>query len=193
MKKQIDYSTFCVAKRGKVKYLTGFGLHDYYKYYQKTVPFKSKFSSKFKEHDLSNLIVSEKLYKQILRDFFHLVAEKMIMESKVIRLPHLGRIRVQKKKMNFAVLTENSVHPPDPQTPSSRLKIDYKASKEAKALVYFTNDHRNNYSYKFSWARPANKGIEGLKYLLFTFRMSRTNKRLLAHILKTNKKIDYYE
>lgn len=175
---KIDFSTFCVGKRGKNKWKVNYGIKDYYKYYTKTVSFKSISSSKYFK-GTNPPIVDEKLYRQIVKDYFSMIARDTIFKSKVVKLPLFGHLAVKKRKMNFSFLSEKQ----------GGLKIDFKKSKEAGKIVHHLNEHRNNYSYGFKWYRAANSLFQPFYYLSIT----RTNKRLLAQTLLTNKSIDYYE
>lgn len=173
----IDFDKFCVGKRGLGKSNADFGINDYYKYYKNTIS-SSSFASKYRS-TLADNIVDEKTYKKILRDYFSLITQKVIMESQVVKIPLLGEFSIRKKKMDFTELSSRT----------SGLKIDYKRSKEARTIVHFTNEHRDNHSYRFFWQKPKTS----TRLLMYTFRPNRQNKRLLAQILKNNMSIDYYE
>ncbi len=173
----IDFNKFCVSKRGPGKHLIDFGVSDYYKYYKKTVSFRSS-ASKYGSKD-PDIIIEEKLYKKIIRDFFSLVARDLMFKAQIVKIPLLGEFSIRKKKMDFKLLSEKK----------SGLKIDYKKSKEAKTIVYHLNEHRNNCSYKFLW----NKMRSNLHHNFYYFAPTRQNKRLLAQTLLTDKKIDFFE
>lgn len=175
---KIDFNTFCVGKRGKNKWRVDYGMKDYYKYYAKTVTFSSVSKSKYFK-GTNPPIVDERLYRQIVKDYFSIIARDVIFKSKVVRIPLFGHLSVRKRKMNFSFLSEKQ----------GGLKIDFKKSKEAGKIVHHLNEHRNNYSYGFKWERILSSHFQKFYYLSIT----RTNKRLLAQTLLNNKNIDYFE
>jgi hypothetical protein len=173
----IDYERFCVGKRGKAKIKTDYGIYDFYKYYSKTVTFQS-FTSKY-SNPSTGLIVDEALYRKIIKDYFLLIAKKLLTSPYGASIFPVGTLRVVKYKMNFKKLSD---------TPGG-LKIDFKLSKEKKQIVYHTNDHRSNCSYRVEWSR--NRGHVLLR--CFYFRTTRQNKRTLAQLLLKDLTIDFFE
>ena len=137
----------------------------------------SKFTSKFSNQN--NLLVKEKLYFQIINDMFDLIMDKIVHKSEQFKLPlNLGYIGIKKKKMNFNYLLSKKY-----------LKIDYKSTKDSGVKVYHTNDHTNNFRYRWKWDR-SNCRIKG--NTAYTFVPTRWRKREAAQLLKKNL-IDYTE
>lgn len=173
----IDFSKFCVGKRGKAKVATDYGLKDYYKYYKKTVNFKT-FTSKY-SHPSTGLVVDEKTYYKILKEFFQLVSEKIQKDPDGARIAPLGIIQITKKRMDFEKLANKP----------GGLKIDYKTSKEKGMIVYHLNEHRSYCSYRFSWSRPPSFKIARA----YAFKATRQNKRKLAKSLINDLTVDFFE
>lgn len=173
----IDFSKFCVGKRGKVKVATDYGLKDFYNHYKKTVTFKT-FTSKYSQSS-TGLIVDQKTYYKIIKEYFKLVAEKLLNDPSGVNIPPIGILQIKKKRMDFEKLSN---------TPGG-LKIDWKTSKEKGMIVYYLNEHRSYCSYRFSWNRPGS-----FKLLrAYTFKATRTNKRTLAKKLINELTLDFFE
>lgn len=173
----IDFSKFCVGKKGKSKYNTDFGIEDFYKYYSKTVTFET-FTSAY-SNPSTGLIVNKSLYKKILKEYFDLLADKLLSDPDGILMSPLGFLQVTKKRMDFEKLS----------TKPGGLKIDYKASKEAGRIVYHLNEHRSYCAYRIGWQRPMNSKI----FRLYNFKPTRQLKRRLAKILITDPTKDFFE
>lgn len=173
----IDFSKFCVGKRGKSKVATDYGLKDFYNYYQKTVNFKT-FTSKYSQPS-TGLIVDKETYYKIVKEYFKLISEKLLKDPDGVSIFPMGVLQVTKKRMDFEKLAN---------TPGG-LKIDYKTSKEKGMIVYHLNEHRSYCSYRFNWRKPG--AVKVTK--AYAFRATRQNKRLLAHKLTSDLTLDFFE
>ena len=135
----------------------------------------------FKEFDKgqayqSMFVVDYKTYRAVCEEFNKKTVDKILLESGEFLLPYrLGEIRIQKKKMQFD---------------TAKMKIDWKATREAGTRVYHMNDHRDNYRYRWYWKK---KNVIVQNKTMYSFIASRANKRELARLLKTSKSIDYFE
>lgn len=173
----IDFSKFCVGKRGKSKIFIDYGVKDFYNYYKKTVTFDT-FTSKYSQPN-TGLIVDEKFYYSIIKEFFKLIAETLLTSPDGIVISPLGTLQVTKRRMDFEKLS---------QKPGG-LKIDYKASKKAGSIVYHLNEHRSFCSYRIGWKRPTNSKL----FRAYVFRPTRQNKRKLAQKLINQPTLDFFE
>lgn len=173
----IDFSKFCIGKRGKSKVITDYGLQDFYKYYQKTVTFDT-FSSKYSQPS-TGLIVEKEIYFQIIKEYFKLLAQKLMKDPSGVRIAPLGILQIAKKRMDFEKLSNKP----------GGLKIDYKTSKEKGQIVYYLNEHRSYCAYRFQWQRPMSFKIARA----YTFKATRQNKRTLAKLLITDLTLDFFE
>ena len=150
--------------RGKGVVGSTLGLRDSFKDFNKKQAAGNPFS------------VDYKTYRSVCEEFNKKVVEDILYEAGEFKLPYrLGEIRIQKKKMLFE---------------TSKMKIDWKATKEAGLIVYHMNDHRDNYRYRWYWKK---KNVIVQNKTLYSFIPSRANKRELAKLLKTEKSIDYFE
>ena len=173
----MDFNKFCVGRRGKNKVVTDYGISDFYKYYKKSTQFE-KFSSKYSE-DSSNLIADKETYYKIIKEYFKLLAEKLLTDPDGVTIKPLGNLYVGKKRMDFEQLASKP----------GGLKIDWKTSKEKGIIVYYLNEHRSYCAYRFSWTRPQSFGIARL----YTFKATRQNKRTLAKRLINDLTLDFFE
>ena len=122
--------------------------------------------------------VGYKTYRKICEDFNKKIMDDILLKSREFKMPfRLGSLRIKKKKMNFSSKLKN------------KLKIDWKATRENKKVIYHLNDHTNGFNYRWYWEKKnaiiKNKSI-------YSFQATRTNKRRLAALLKNNE-IDYFE
>tara|TARA_Y100001973_G_C5176974_1_gene322536 strand:- start:743 stop:1213 length:471 start_codon:yes stop_codon:yes gene_type:complete len=124
----------------------------------------------------SLFFIDYKTYRSVCEKFNKKVVEDILYNAGEFKLPYrLGEIRIQKKKMKFD---------------TSKMKINWKATKESGFRVYHMNDHRDNYRYRWYWKK---KNVIVQNKTLYSFIPSRANKRELAKLLKTDKSIDYFE
>jgi nucleoid DNA-binding protein len=125
------------------------------------------------KNTVSGLQVDKKQFRRVLGRFSILVADKL-MEAEEVKLPIIGTLRIKKKKMNFL---------------TNKLKIDFKATKEAGKKIYHLNEDRNNYFYKFCWRKARIQNIGFYSFVPERYSM----KRRLAKLLKTDNSKDFFE
>ena len=117
----------------------------------------------------SNYNISETLFRSILKDYFTMVSDDIIVKSREFRVPfNLGYIYVLKSK-------------PNPST-TSRFRVDFVSTRELGKVIYHLNEHSDGYNYTFHWDRTK---VIGYLPFLYEFKMNRTNKRLLASAIKS--------
>lgn len=113
--------------------------------------------------------------KSIIRDLNSALVKKLLSGPVSLRLLcRCGDLRIKKTKMTFS--------------DTNSLRIDWARTKKANKKVYHLNEHRGGYRYRFLWSKPRLANITA-----YSFRPTRTNKRTLAHILHTNKDLDFSE
>ncbi len=150
--------------RGKGIIGTTFGLRDSYKDFKKSQVPGALFN------------IDYNTYRTVCEEFNKRVVSDILLEAGEFNLPYrLGDIRIQKKKMKIE---------------TSKMKIDWKTTRESGVVVYHMNDHRDNYRYRWYWRK---KNVIVQNKTLYSFTASRANKRELARLLKTDRSIDYYE
>tara|TARA_R110000868_G_scaffold14414_3_gene67085 strand:+ start:3307 stop:3855 length:549 start_codon:yes stop_codon:yes gene_type:complete len=122
------------------KYKAEITVTDFYKSYRETFKYK-KFKSKYAGN--TPLLVRQPLYRKIINDMFKLIAHDLVYKGTQFQLPcMMGTIGLRKRKMDFDFLLNENL-----------LQIDYAASKKYKKIMYHTNDHSNNFRYKWKWKR----------------------------------------
>lgn len=124
----------------------------------------------------SDYFVDAETYNKITSQYYKAVMDKVIYESKTIKLPfRLGHIYIEKKKPTY--LNHRS------------MGIDWVESKKLGKWVVFSNDHCGGYKYQFHWSKMFCRVVNREFY---RFIASRANKRALAKVIKTNSN-DYLE
>ena len=130
---------------------------------------------KDKEMDSPYYLRSDEFYK-ICNYYFEALSKALIYDSKTYVLPfRLGHFTIVKKRpKNF-----------NPNT----LSIDWVESKRLGKWIRHINDHTGGFKYRFHWTKKACMVVNKEYYRLV---MSRTNKRLLAKVIKSGE-VDYLE
>lgn len=138
--------------------------------------------------------VSEHEYGKIVNRFNDEVTNLIVNKSFEFRMPfRLGCLRIRKFTLKLQLDSDGKLK-------KSALKIDWAATnklwlenpsyKEEKKFIYHTNRHTNGNYFKWFWdKRPTN--VSNLS--VYQLKISRANLRNLAHEVKTNDEIDYYE
>lgn len=122
----------------------------------------------------NTLFVSRGKHGEILKRANELFSEYVLDFAYRVRLPFsLGVMGITKKRLNFA---------------SNRLPIDWENSRKYGRRIYHTNEHTNEYKYRWAWY-PGTNGTKHASCYLFV--PTRTNSRKLAALLKQGK--DYPE
>lgn len=175
-----------VFKRGKGKYNTDYSSDDIYKFYVKS----------------SKHPVDKSLYMRILKDMYGEFIKMCIFENVELILPaSLGKLRIQKKKVNIYVDKEGNlvkpILPPDWKKTKELWEKKYgKLSPEEydkiedKPVVPLINEHSDGYRYRWFWDKITSKVLNQSVYHL---RMTRTYKTMLAKAIKTVKGLNFYK
>lgn len=117
----------------------------------------------------------------MLEFYFSRISEFIVEESGVFTLPFkLGNILVEKKKMPIGFLHSEG-----------NLKLDYGIFRKTGKKVFHLNEHRRGYRYKFKWDKRGSGPI--ICKTVYRYIPTRTMKRRLAQILKTDFSKDYLE
>lgn len=166
-----------LAKRGKGKYKVNKNTSDGFKIYMSKFNFVSQ-TSKFSGTNPKDLALSFVEYKKVVQLCFEELANQIIHKSKTFQVPfNLGEMRIQKKKMDLALLNEGK-----------NLKIDWGYFQKTGKIIKHLNEDRDNCRYKFYWL--CKKGPSGKAS--YKFEPLRERKRELAQVIKTTN-IDYFE
>lgn len=129
--------------------------------------------------------VSLEDYQNICGIYYKELMSKMIMESKVIKLPfRMGNIHVGKRKPAILSGAKTPL-----EYPMNALGIDWKESKRLGKWVRYINDHTDGFKYRFFWSKKTCMVVNREFYRLV---FSRANKRLLASVIKSGV-TDYLE
>ena len=165
-----------LGKRNKGKNNSDITLIDLYVPFIKSDPFSITLTKKL---DPERVQVSRKEFIAMTKLYYKRIMEKIIEEGKVYSLPYsLGNIKVEKKKMLMNCLTDTNT-----------FKVDWHKSRELGYKVYHLNEHRDYNRYKIRWEKRGRIKGQGA----YKFVPTRKWKRRLAHILKNNPKMDYFE
>lgn len=125
-----------------------------------------------------NPIVDKKTYLAVNTRFWELVIEAILLRSCTFKFPfNLGELRIQKRKLPISYLRKKN-----------SLKVDYNHFQKTGKIKYFLNEHRQYYRYKFLWIKCSVTHSKEHRLMII-----RRHKRHLAHILKNNNSIDYFE
>jgi hypothetical protein len=153
-----------VVKRGKGKLRNALTLPDMYEEY----------ISHFDESHPYHIPYSE--YSKIVSDYMKYVSELIVVKSLTFKLPfRLGTLSIYKHKPIFSSVR--------------KMAIDWPKTNKTGKAVYNFNEHSNGYSYRFKWDR---NGSVDKHMVLYSFKPSRQNARLVATLVKERKN-DYFE
>lgn len=126
--------------------------------------------------------VSEKDYVKINNLFNKFLIGKVLEGHEVMLPARMGIIEIVGTKQKVKVDDEGKITGLAPDWVKTRelWEINPQAKKEKK-LVYFTNFHTDGVRYKYFWSKAyvlvSNK-------ILYSLRMTRTNKRAVAKMIK---------
>lgn len=135
---------------------------------------KKKTTSDFYSEDKYKCSYST--YKKITNCFFKKLSNKLLYNGEAYIFPKkLGVIRLVKSKPKF----------------TKKKQVDFHRTKMLGYTVYFDNIHTDGYIARFQWIKEHPIGIFTNKRL-WTFKPTRTNKRLLAKLIKEQGFIDNY-
>jgi hypothetical protein len=120
-------------------------------------------------------VTADEFYR-ICENYFKAVCRAVIYESKTYVLPfRLGHFTVMKKKPKL--YTDHN------------LSIDWAESKKYGKWIRHLNDHTGGFKFRFIWTKKSCMVVNKEYYRLV---MSRSNKRLLAKVIKSGE-VDYLE
>jgi len=137
-----------------------FSIIDIYKDYVKEVPAKIQ--------------VSKDIFKKINKKYAEKAVHEILYNSESVKFPIIGAFRIKKFKQDFT----------KPQ------RIDHKRSKELGCTVYFLNEERDGYAYKWQW----DKNYRLLNSRYYSYLPAKyTVRRQLPKVLKNNPQIDFFE
>lgn len=152
-----------MVKRGKGKVQGSLKLRDAYKRYIKEYPKGDTFFVEYKE------------YREVCELNNKLALKLILEESEVYKMyANLGDIEIEKKKMILTNL-------------ENKMKVDWKASKEAGTRIFHLNEHSDGHKYKFKWNKKTSRITNKKAYSLI---INRTDKRRLAAHIKAGR--DYF-
>jgi hypothetical protein len=122
------------------------------------------------------LRVDLKTYIKVCLEANQLISNEILDSSETIKLPaRMGHLSIKKSKLQLGY---------------TKLMVDWKSSNLIGKRVYHLNDHRQGYKYRFYWVK---RDCNAANKTAYSFTPARTLKRRLAHILKNEPQIDYYE
>jgi len=125
------------------------------------------------KEELSPYIVTNKEYRNILKDYILAVCIE-ILEGRIFYMPYgLGSLSVVKRKI----------------IPGKRLSPDWESILKYGKLVLHLNEHTNGYKYNFKWDKQT---CRFKHHKLYRLVLTRDNKRTLAKYIK-QKGYDYIE
>lgn len=179
-------------RRGK----TGIVVYGMYQYYRELLEMKGH------QDKRSEFNVGFQAYCTVIRLFNKKWKDAMIYDSWVFKFPYrLGTLYIRKKKIRIRLdkngeLYKSKLKPDWPRTKKLWTEMHPGLTKEElkaiphKNIVYVTNDHTQGYRFWIHWQKKY-CNIPGHGPYEFVF--ARANKRELAHVLKTNSNINFYE
>lgn len=123
-------------------------------------------------------------YNKIIKDFNKEIINLLLTEAFEFIMPErLGTLRVKKKKTKIKIN-------PDGTLDTKALSVDWKSSKELKKKVFHINSHSDGYKFSYFWNK---RGCNIKNNTIYCLKVVRQNSRKLAKIIKTDKKVNFYE
>ena len=141
-----------VSNKRKELYRLTYTIYDFYESYE----YKDK--------------IDKDTFINLIKDFFTLYFEKIVVDRKRYKLPFgLGVHRIKKRKLKGSI----------------RPKIDFGTTKKLGKTVYHLNKHTNGYYFKWFWDK---EGIRIKNKSFYTFELTKKNTTFLAkEILRCSK------
>lgn len=150
--------------RGKNKVQNPYTLKDMFTFYKNEVEGSKLYDIEYSE------------YVDIVTSFYKTMMDHILLEAGKFYMPYgFGDISIIKFKQNINTIDHK--------------QLDWKATNEVGKRVYHLNEHSKGYRYLFQWDKFKSR-IK--KLYLYRFQLTRTNKRRLAQLVKSDK-YDYYE
>ena len=187
-----------MIKQTHRRYNQDVGIKEIYEYYchmyfkEKFIKVNGEASIKSKVHKDSKYNITSSQYNKIVKEFHQLIVKDILKGEDFILFERLGTIGVRKNKIKIKVDVNGVVQTNAP--------IDFKATndlwdenpeaKEKKILIRHINHHTKKYIHRWYW----DKGDANFRCKsAYSFIPSRTNKRLLATVLKDeDNEVDFY-
>ena len=150
--------------RGKNKVQHPYCLPDIYEYYTNYTG----------NNDMYN--ISKEEFSNIISDFYKNIVSAVLRKNIVFKMPYtMGSLRVVKTKVSLKRL--------------NILSVNWKETVNQSKYIHHLNEHSRGYKYYFFWNKHNQKNKNMFFYRLV---MTRSNKRTLAKLIKSNK-YDYFE
>lgn len=140
----------------------------------------------YKESSNKPVLLSE--YLQIVNSFFKFLVLRLIDTGFIILPERLGTLQIIAKKPKIS-FEENKI---------KGLSVDWKETKKLweispedklnKKLIYYFNEETEGYRYRYFWSK---KNVLASNKTYYDLVMTRSNKRLLAKVIKSGNHIEY--
>lgn len=132
------------------------------------------------------------MFRAVINEFNEYIADRLIKGDRIILPYDLGCMDVIKKKQKYNITDDGKIDVKSllvdwPKT-WDYWKVNEKAAKEKK-LLYYTNEHSDNFRYKFRWEKT-NFKAKHAKY--YSFKPSRLLSRKLAEYILDEETIKTY-
>lgn len=120
--------------------------------------------------------VDQREYCDIVYDFYKSIMESILRENTIFKMPYgIGDLCVSKTKVKLNRL--------------NILSVDWPNTVDNGKYIYHLNEHSRGFKYFFHWSKKKKKVKNQYYYKLV---MTRSNKRLLAKLIKSGR-FDYFE
>jgi len=135
----------------------------------------------------------ERTYFKLIADFNSMLADDLI-QGGVFTMPYgLGELCIKKKK-SVPFLRDGKLNVKHIPVNWKRTRVFWKehpeAMKEGRA-IRLTNDHTDNYTFKFGWYKPRKKNIRNLE--VYNFVAARSKKKKLNRFLMDPDSINSFQ
>lgn len=128
--------------------------------------------------------VDIKAYVDISNEFMKFLIRKLFQKGEVLIPERLGTLQIIGRKVKVR-LEDGEIKGLAPNwVETKKLWEENPTAKENKQLVYHFNEDTNGVRYKFSWSKAR---VLVSNKTLYNLRLTRTNKRILAALIKNGK------
>ncbi len=156
---------------------------DYYKHYKER---------HFGKNKKSRFYVTKKQYTEVLKDFFNLVIEDMIMNGEEFIFPaNMGKYQIRKYKASVKLDSNGKLinHLPVDYGATNKLRASNPEAAENKVVVRHLNKHTDGYTFRYIYIKNKAKYRNKSAY---SFKATRTNKLKITRAVRIfKKKIDF--
>lgn len=167
----------------KEKITSHYNTPDYYKYYKQ---------KNFGTNKESKFYLTSSQYTKILKDFFDLVIEDLIMTGEEFIFPsNMGKLQIRKYKSEIKIGEDGKVvnHLPVDYAATNKLRASNPEAAKNKIVVRHLNKHTGGYTFRYIYIKNKAKYKNKSAY---SFKATRTNKLKIAKAVKIfKKKIDF--